>query len=451
MNKLLLATVSLLAFPWSGVAHAAAGGTATRAEVAALQAQMQAMAERLDRLEAANAQLLGQNAELRTLADRRGAEFDDLKTQSQELKTAVATTADDLGKLAGADWASRVRFRGDLRYRHERIDQERDVDGEAQEAADREGDRVRARFGLDAAVTRTVKTTLLLSTGGDDPRGTNQTLGGESSRKQIGLDLAYASWRFRPGHELVLGKQTYPIWRPVNTLFFDSDVNPEGAALRVARGAVFANLYGYWLTEQYTADPSGENSDARMFGLQAGVTLPLFGGETTLAAHYYDCGACRDHAPFYAGNAYGNTTYLSGTGSVLRYDYDVLDLDAQVGTKVGGLPLTFVATFARNLASGVEYDTAWSAGAFLGRAAEPHSWEIGALYQSVDKDAQFGQVVDSEFAKGLTDGAGWMLKAGYAPVRNITLATQIYLNTLSKDVGTELDFSRLQLDVNYRF
>ena len=28
---------------------------------------------------------------------------------------------------------------------------------------------------------------------------------------------------------------------------------------------------------------------------------------------------------------------------------------------------------------------------------------------------------------------------------------QIYLNTLSKDVGTELDFSRLQLDVNYRF
>ena len=451
MNKLLLATVSLLAFQWSGVAHAAAGGTATRADVAALQAQMQAMAERLDRLEAANAQLLNQNAELKTLADRRGEEIDGLKAQSQELKTAAATTADDVAKLEGAEWASRIKFRGDLRYRHERIDQERDVDGEAEEAADRERDRIRARFGLDAAVTDTVKTTLLLSTGGDDPRGTNQTLGSESSRKQIGLDLAYASWRFRPGHDLVLGKQPYPIWRPVNNLFFDSDVNPEGVALRVARGSMFANVYGYWLTEQYTADPAGDNTDARIFGVQAGVKLPLFGGETMLAAHYYDCGSCRDHAPFYAGSAYGNTTYVGPTGSVLRYDYDVLDLDAQVGTTVGGLPLTFTATFARNLASDVEYDTAYSVGALLGRAVERGNWEVGALYQSIDKDAQFGQIVDSDFANGVTDSAGWMLKAGYAPVRNVTLATQLFLNTVNKDVGTELDFTRLQLDVNYRF
>lgn len=451
MNKLLLATVSLLAFQWSGVAYAAAGGTATRADVAALQAQMQAMAERLDRLEAANAQLLNQNAELKTLADRRGEEIDGLKAQSQELKTAAATTADDVAKLEGAEWASRIKFRGDLRYRHERIDQERDVDGEAEEAADRERDRIRARFGLDAAVTDTVKTTLLLSTGGDDPRGTNQTLGSESSRKQIGLDLAYASWRFRPGHDLVLGKQPYPIWRPVNNLFFDSDVNPEGVALRVARGSMFANVYGYWLTEQYTADPAGDNTDARIFGVQAGVKLPLFGGETMLAAHYYDCGSCRDHAPFYAGSAYGNTTYVGPTGSVLRYDYDVLDLDAQVGTTVGGLPLTFTATFARNLASDVEYDTAYSVGALLGRAVERGNWEVGALYQSVDKDAQFGQIVDSDFANGVTDSAGWMLKAGYAPVRNVTLATQLFLNTVNKDVGTELDFTRLQLDVNYRF
>ena len=36
-------------------------------------------------------------------------------------------------------------------------------------------------------------------------------------------------------------------------------------------------------------------------------------------------------------------------------------------------------------------------------------------------------------------------------MKNLTFATQWFLNTLNKDVGTELDYSRLQLDVNYKF
>ena len=59
--------------------------------------------------------------------------------------------------------------------------------------------------------------------------------------------------------------------------------------------------------------------------------------------------------------------------------------------------------------------------------------------------------MDSDFGNGNTDSEGWVLKAGYAPVRNFTFNATYFMNTLNKDVGTELDYDRLQLDMNYKF
>ena len=99
----------------------------------------------------------------------------------------------------------------------------------------------------------------------------------------------------------------------------------------------------------------------------------------------------------------------------------------------------------------MEYDTAYSLGVNLGQAAAPHTWEVGALYQSVDKDALFGQIVDSDFGGGQTDSQGWVFRGGYAPAKNILLTAVYYVTSFNKDVGTELDHDRLQLDVNYKF
>jgi hypothetical protein len=140
-----------------------------------------------------------------------------------------------------------------------------------------------------------------------------------------------------------------------------------------------------------------------------------------------------------------------GVVNVLKYGYDVIDLEAQVAATAAGLPLTLSAAYARNLAAGVEYDTAWALGIAVGKAAEPRTWEASALYQELDKDALFGQTVDSDFGGGRTDSEGWAFKGGYAPARNITLNATYFLNTVNKDVGTALDADRLQLDVNYKF
>ena len=117
---------------------------------------------------------------------------------------------------------------------------------------------------------------------------------------------------------------------------------------------------------------------------------------------------------------------------MLLYDYDMLMGGAEMGLTVGNLPLSLWADYAQNMASDVEDDdTAYGVGVILGKASNPRTWEVGLLYQSIDKDALFGQFVDSDFGDGNTDADGWVLKAGYAPVRNFTVNGTYFLNTLN--------------------
>ena len=449
-------------------AFAQAKGSATKAEVQAIEAQMKALAERLNKLESTNTQLQSENAELKAVVDRREAEIDYLKSQTRELREEGAVASNEIGKVKGADWATKLKGRGDFRYRHEMIDPERVVNGQAEDAADRTRHRIRARLGFDYKVTDTLKGTLLFATGGDDPRSSNQTLGGTGTRKSIGVDMAYVDWKFMDGANLVLGKQPHPYFRPGQSMFFDGDFNPEGGAVKFDRGMFFGTGYGWWLTEQYNANPKGENNDSNLFGAQVGMKFPLLGGETVLAAHYFDCGACQDNSPLYANNGNGNTTFTlpGSTTNLLRYDYEILQLSAQMGTTLLGQPFTFWADYGQNMASGVEYDTAYGVGVVLGKASNAKTWEVGLSYQDIGKDALFAQFIDSDFGDGVAGADGWVLKAGYAPVRNVTL-NATYLKNQRTICGTgtapnnrtcgagipeyELDYDRWQLDVNYKF
>ena len=452
-NTVLATAVAATLVLAAPAAFAQTKGSATKADVQAMQAQMEALAQRLNKLEAANASLQAENADLKSVVDRRDAEMDYLKAQTRDLREESAVSSGELAKVKGADWATKIKFKGDLRYRHEMIAQDRVVEGSAVDAADRTRQRIRARFGFDAKVTDNSKVVVQLATGGADPRSTNQTLTGVGSTKDIGLDLAYAEYKFMPGGVLTLGKIKNPVWRPGQSLFYDGDFNPEGGAVTFDRGMLFGGVYGWWLTEQFNSDPKGENSDANVFGVQAGLKFPLLDGETRVAVHYFDCGACQENSPLYNNNANGNTTFRVGTSTtnLLAYDYEILQLSGEMGTTLLDMPFTFWADYAQNLASGVEYDTAYGVGVTLGKASNAKTWEAGLLYQSIDKDALFAQFIDSDFGDGTTDTEGWAIKGGYAWVKNVTFNGTYFINTRNKDVGTELDYNRLQLDINYKF
>jgi hypothetical protein len=486
-------------------AFAQVKGAASKAEVQAIEAQMKALADRLNKLESANSALQTQNSELQSVVERRDAEIDYLKSQTKELREEGAVLANEVNKTKGADWAAKIKGRGDLRYRSESIWTDRVVGtgptATVEDASDRYRHRIRARLGFDAQVTDKVKGTLLFATGADDPRSSNQTLGAQSTRKSIGVDMAFADWNFMQGANLILGKQPWPFWRPGNSLFYDGDYNPEGGAVKFERGMLFGSAYGWWLSEQYNASPTGENSDGNVFGAQLGMKFALFGGETRLALHYYDCGACQDQTSIlFANNGNGNTTYPvlvtttvgrttstppvnvtnTTTQNYLRDDFEVLDIGGEMGLTAWDRPLSLWFNYAQNLAAergttrvGVPdpvvnetLDTAWAIGASYGRASNPKTWAVAAWYQDLDANSLFAQFVDSDFGDGTTDSNGWVLRGTYAPVRNLNVQATYFINDRFKDVapvrgvvppdttyeiGNDIGYDRLQLDINYRF
>ena len=60
-----------------------------------------------------------------------------------------------------------------------------------------------------------------------------------------------------------------------------------------------------------------------------------------------------------------------------------------------------------------------------------------------DAEGYAGQIADNN--------RGFLLRAGYAPVRNWVFNATYFINDRNVDVGTKSSYDRLQLDMNLRF
>lgn len=349
--------------------------------------------------------------------------------------------------------ADEIAWRGDFRYRNENIDQEY--------AATRNRDRIRVRAGFRAKVNDTVRAELMLATSeNNDPRSSNVTLSGESSRKSLNLDVAYVEWTPDEHWKFTAGKMRYPWVRPGQSLLFDGDVNPEGLAANFSQGTLFASGF-YTLLEE-----RGAAADSRMYGGQMGWQPKAGPGKLTLGTGYFSFEGVRGRSPFYNGSSNGNST-LAGAGNCadgvapcLAQGFGLWEVFAEYALPAGGRPLSFHVDHFRNREATNGLDTAWSAGLLWGRASEPRSWEIGYLYQRVEKDAVFGQYVDSDFGAGNTDARGSVLRLAYAPAKNWVINGTYMINETNMDVATNVagtglvrgrGYNRLQLDLNFRF
>jgi uncharacterized protein (UPF0335 family) len=414
-----------------GIAQAASND-----ELAQIRSQLLGLIERVDRLEAENTTLEGENDQLKAQAE---------KVAEQVAKQAVEASKQSPPAVKAADWPNRISLKGDIRYRHQQTDDEN-------ASADREEDLLRARLGLEAKVNDAMVAGFGVTTSSapGNPRGANQQLDGEFSRKSLYLDLAYFDWTFAKNAHLIGGKMKMPFFRPGQSLFWDNDINPEGLAVTYSSGSRFGSAWGYWIEENVqtgTAASTATSTDTRMFGFQVGNRFD-FGstGNLVVAGSYYDLAAAQGRRPFYNGSPNGNS--LTSTGG-LSYDFQVIDLVAEFNTKLGELPLQVWADAAQNRDS--EFDTAYSFGAVMGKASGPGGWETGLGYQLIEKDALFAQHIDSDFAGGSSDADGWVLRAGYAPLKNWVLNATYFLNRNNRDVGSEYDFKRLMLDFNAKF
>ena len=452
MNKLLVSTAltAILAAPTVGLAQGSA-------EFAELRRALDAVTQRLDALEQKNQALEARNTELeaknKTLEESNDKQSDQIAQISSKAKSA--------------DWATKLAWSGDLRYRHENVDPFEVVNDQTRH-------RIRARFGFTGKVNDTLTATLRLATNGgnNDPRSNNQTLGEGFTRKGIGLDLAYIDWAPVQGLNVQLGKMPYPFQR-VNTATWDPDITPEGGAVKYAKGPFFGSVYGYWLSE------AALTSDSNVVGAQLGFKGDLGGMKWTAAGMYYDIGAVQNEvttviAPSgmlpaicaagllnnaFFGGAQGNTTFNGGDNCArLLNDFNIWEAMAQAEFALGSLPLTLYANYAENTEAD-DLNTAYGVGFTLGRASNPRTWELAYYYAKIEKDALFGQFTESDFAGGLTDSEGSVFRLTYAPARNWTLVGTYFMNDRFVDAPitvngvpiTGADYDRYQLDFMVRY
>jgi hypothetical protein len=391
-------------------------------------------------------------SELKAAVEALQKRIEQLETQAKTTEEANDRQTDMIAqtKAGIGSWVPNFTFRGDLRYRNENIDQEY--------AVERNRDRIRARAGFVAKVNDTIRSEFALASGDGDPRSSNQTLTGENTRKGIYLDLAYAEWQPHADWKFTAGKMQYPWVRPGQSLFFDGDVNPEGLAANFARGDFFASTFYKLLEER------GALGESTMAGGQFGWKPAIGTGRLTLGASYFDLNSVQNRNPFYAGSSNGNVTKttgcIGGASPCLASDFNMMELFAEWTSTFAGRPVALYADYVKNDGAVNDMDTAWSTGVLYGKASDPRTWEIGYVYQSVEKDALYGQYIDSDWGNGATDANGHMLKFAYAFAKNWTLNTTYMLNKTNMDVATTVsgvgsvtdrDYKRLQVDLNFKY
>lgn len=407
-------------------------------EVAELRQQVPALLQRVEQLEARN-QALAAGAAPAAKIDKLELRVADVEATSEAQTDLLAQAA---ATARSAEWAPRLKWTADFPYRHE------DIWDEGR--ADRTRHRIRARLGLEAKINDDLKGCVGIATGNpEDPRSRTATLGDGAIRKTIALDFGYIDWTIREDVVLSLGKMPYPFERIGGSLFHDSDANPEGAALRFEHeSGFFGSGYGFWISE------SSSGADANVFGTQLGWAGL---GGLMVSVGYNDYGALQNNSVGLVDLG-GNSTYgaananCSGTGSLrcYLYDYDILEVGAEYGFRVGQLPVLLWADYLENTAVD-DLNTAFALGARLGRARDPGSWKLGLLYAEVEQDAQWGGVVDSNFGGGATQAKGFQLTGGWAPAKNVLLSFRYFDNVRNFDKADERDYERLQLDLNFKF
>ena len=368
-----------------------AAQAATEEDFAAMRAQMQALSERLDRLEAENKALTAANAELTKNTQETAAS---VAAVSEKTDAVVAEVEEQAAK---SSWTDTIRWKGDFGYRYETFD----IEGRP----NRDRNRIRARAALIADVTPTIEVGLGLASGGDDPVSSNQTLGGGGSTKDLRIDLAYFNWDGLKDTNVVGGKFSNYIHRAgKNALLWDGDWRPEGTGIKWDNGRFFANALGTWIE----SDSNKDQSFAYL--TQAGIKLPIGDSAKLTAGVGYHNFQTKGNGSYFGDNDdfFGNS--FDPENNTYIYDYEELEFFADLGFEMFGHPALVFGNYVQNQDAD-EDDTGWAVGFKYGSAKNKGEWQFGYVYQRLEADAVLGLLTDSDFGGGGTDSKGSIIKA----------------------------------------
>lgn len=145
--------------------------------------------------------------------------------------------------------------------------------------------RIRARLGVEAALSDSWSSGIRVATGSDDsPVSTSQTLGDDMNKKNLWLDQAWVRWHSAYGADFTFGRADNPFMS--TDLLFSNDLNMDGISVKAPKlsltknTSLFATLGAFPLEYGSDSWPSnsqdkGKSEDKWLFGGQLGSEWKL--------------------------------------------------------------------------------------------------------------------------------------------------------------------------------
>ena len=239
------------------------------------------------------------------------------------------------------------------------------------------------------------------------------------------------------------GKVKNPYFRTYKSaLVWDGDFRPEG---------LFAGWEGehFFVNSSYIHIESDDRNDLDeyIWGAQVGGKIAGF----TLAAGYLDIPTAGLPA-IYDDDFFGNSSIIVGGEEVYEFNYELITLAADFTFKLGELPWGFYVDYVQN-EDADDNDQGYIVGTKLGKAKKRGSWQIQYQWQTLEADATFALVTDSDFMGGGTDGEGHKISAAYAVLDNTTLGfTYFDGEKCFDDIKCDSrDYDRLMLDAKFKY
>lgn len=357
----------------------------------------------------------------------------------EELKQVVADVIEESELIPG--WLSGLHYSGDMRLRYEGIYNRNDRD-----------DRHRGRFRLRLNVAKKLSEEIdmvfrLASASGPAITSSNQSFDDAFSKKDIWIDLAYASYRPNslPGLKLAGGKLKNPF---VHTdIIWDSDVNPEGVYEKYTfslndRMKPFVTLGQLFIYE------NNSTRDASLFAYQAGFDWKIGKGKWTLAAAYYDFTNLEDSQLVEDGKARGNSVKVRDGKEGLACDFNLVNLTTFWSTKLFDRPFKIYGDYVTNISSSCDDNNkAWAFGFSLGRTKKKGDWKLACKYARIEPDAVVGVFADANFGHANRQGGKVSLKYQLHPF--ILFGATAWITDSLR--GHEDDITDLALDLILKF
>ena len=340
----------------------------------------------------------------------------------------------------------RFHFKGDLRLRYESIERD-DADNTYR-------NRYRLRLGSKIDITDNLIFEVGMRSGFANPTSGNQTFLDDENLN----DYFFQSLRFHvldvaytfDNSILKVGRQEYMIYRPIKSqLVWDNDVSLNGVNYQYKDDTKIITVGVNQPTLQEAAADAAD--DVNLFYAQYVHKTKLEFAKLNLGAGFYYYDGLKGNTTLF-GSRKGNTLDANG---LYANDYHIAEGFGELQFKdVFGKPFKIAASVAYNVDpddNNFGYDLAFQ----LGKAKDINDWQVKYSYTDLEEDATYGAYSDSDNFGGGTASKGHAIRTKYKAGKSLYLAGNFFFNELyeskSKIDGMEPDYTRVQLDMIYKF